>query len=107
MRLSDAGLRWNEPLGGNRLLPEKNRKIRGWRRNVEVIQNVRGMATVICGVVDDMKQNISARHGSATAANELKLNDFTQFTIRDCIGVIHVPIVHFSLRPGQLLHYWM
>jgi hypothetical protein len=40
------------------------------------------MATVICGVVDDMKQNISARQGSATAANELKLNDFTQFTIR-------------------------
>jgi len=65
--------RSNEPLGGNRLLPEKNRKIRGWRKNVEVIQNVRGMATVICGVVDDMKQNISARHGSATAANELKL----------------------------------
>jgi hypothetical protein len=54
-----GGFRWNEPLGGNRLPPEKNRKIRGRRKDVEVIQNVRGMATVICSVVDDMEQNIS------------------------------------------------
>jgi hypothetical protein len=63
------------------MLSEKDGKIRGWRKYIEGIENVRGMASMVGRVVDNMKQDIAAGHGSPTTANELKVNNFTQLSV--------------------------
>jgi hypothetical protein len=60
---------------GNGLFPEKHGKVSRGRNNFEVVQDVRSVAAVICRVIDDVKQDVSAGHATMTAANELKLND--------------------------------
>jgi len=73
-----SGIGLNELLGANRLLLKKHGKVSGWRKYVEMVKDVCGMTAVICGVVDNVEQDVSASHGPAATTNELEVYDFTQ-----------------------------
>ena len=70
----------NRLLGDNRRLKEDRKICCGWK-DVEVIKHICNVSAVICGVVDHMQENISARHGSDACANELKLHHLTKLVM--------------------------
>jgi hypothetical protein len=64
------------PMSGvNQLLPDEQKKIGGWRRNVELIKNTRRMSAVVRGVVHDMQQDVPTTHAPRATTNKFKLNN--------------------------------
>src|SRR5712692_805995 len=85
-----------------RHVPEKHRQIRGRRTLGHLIEHVGDEAAVIRGVVDDVQQRLTARHGSLASAHEPEAYALVQRGIRDLVAPGNVPVVDLALRAPQL-----
>src|SRR6185369_43058 len=83
-------------------IAKKYRQIRGRRPRRHVVDHLRDEAAVVARVIDEVLQDLAARHLALAAADEAEFDFLAQRRVGDSIAPLDVPAVELLLRAPEL-----
>src|SRR5262245_13058305 len=84
-------------------VPQVDGEIGGRRPCGHLVEEIRDEAAVVRRVVDEMHEDLEARHPALAAADERERNDFLELRVGDPVAPGDVPGIDLLLRPPELV----